>query len=59
MFGKHFRESLRRLDVRCAQRARWLGVCKEVDKEQENAEELRRHVQTEVRRIRRERDGFN
>lgn len=58
MFGKQFRESLRQLDIRCAQRARWLGV-REKEKEEPDAEEICRRVQEEVRRIRPERDGFN
>ena len=58
MFDRQFRESLRQLDIRCAQRARWLGVC-EKEKEERDAEEIRRRAQEEARRIRRERDGLN
>lgn len=58
MFDRQFRESLRQLDIRCAQRARWLGV-REKEKEVQNAEEIRRRVQEEARRIRREREDFN
>lgn len=58
MFDRQFRESLRQLDIRCAQRARWLGV-REKEKEVRDAEEIRRRAQEEARRIRRERDGFN
>lgn len=58
MFDRQFRESLRQLDIRCAQRARWLGV-REKEKEMRDAEEIRRRAQEEARRIRRERDGFN
>jgi len=57
MFGRQFRESLRQLDVRCAQRARWLGVRKETARQ--DAEETRRRIQEEVRRMRQEWDGFN
>lgn len=58
MFDRQFRESLRQLDIRCAQRARWLGV-REKEKEAQDAEEIRRRVQEEARRIRREREDFN
>lgn len=58
MFGKRFRENLRQLDVRCAQRARWLGV-REEDHGRQETEKIRRRLQEEVRRIRRERTGFN
>ena len=58
MFDRQFRESLRQLDIRCAQRARWLGV-REKEKEERDAEEIRRRAQEEARRIRRERDGLN
>ena len=58
MFDRQFRESLRQLDIRCAQRARWLGV-REKEKDTQAAEEICRRAQEEARRIRRERDGFN
>lgn len=58
MFDRQFRESLRQLDIRCAQRARWLGV-REKEKGVRDAEEIRRRAQEEARCIRRERDGFN
>lgn len=58
MFDRQFRESLRQLDIRCAQRARWLGV-REKEKEERDTEEIRRRAQEEAHRIRRERDGFN
>ena len=44
MFDRQFRESLRQLDIRCAQRARWLGV-REKEKEERDAEEIRRRAQ--------------
>ena len=58
MSDRQFRESLRQLDIRCAQRARWLGV-REKEKEVRDAEEICRRAQEEASRIRREWDGFN
>ena len=51
MFSKQIRENLRRLDVRCAQRARWLGIHKTAERPpMEEPEEKREHLKDEIRR---------
>ena len=58
MFARKVAEALRRLDVGCAQRARWLGVCR-VERPVDAAEEARRRAMEEARRMPDRLDGFN
>ncbi len=52
-------EQLRRLDIGCAQRARWLGIRRIPEKTAtREVEEARRSTREEVRRSLQEKDGF-